>query len=475
MATANAEIEVSVSVIDATPAATVARLDEYLGAWAIESTRGLGMFDMIQKMNLGQHIQTTEKPRPSTREMVKALEIRAMEDDSLDDMLGTDEDSEDIDAEQLAAGGQVVTVAVVTICGTLMKQASSFDDSTSLVMLKRRIREVAADPQYAGIILKIDSPGGTVAGTPEAAQAIAEAATVKPVLAFCEDLTASAAYWLASQADEIYANHGTCEVGSIGVFIGTYDYSEASAKAGIKAKVYATGKLKGTGFPGTEITADQDEYLQGIVDHTQTYFVAAVAAGREVSPATVTDGWTTGGVFPADKAADMGLIDGIKTWENCLARMGELIAQRSGEMGRGIPAELKGAQTMSTTSTSAAPPTGTAAAPVIDPRAEMKTFVSAFGPKGAEYYADGKTFAEAQVEYRRATEAQLAQLEAENVKLTALVTQLRGEAKPVTADIPAVAGDPSKPAAKDTKSLAGKVGANIAAAANLFKTAQATK
>src|SRR5690606_27173335 len=113
---------------------------------------------------------------------------------------------------QIEPGG----VATVVIDGMMMKGDSSFG-GTSTVRTRRAIRGAAADPNVRAIALRISSPGGHVHGTPELAAEVKAAAATKPVHAFAEDIMASAAYWVASQARSISVNP-TGEVGSIGVF-----------------------------------------------------------------------------------------------------------------------------------------------------------------------------------------------------------------------------------------------------------------
>jgi ClpP class serine protease len=103
--------------------------------------------------------------------------------------------------------------------------------------------------------LDIDSPGGTVAGTPELAAAVSALDQKKPVYAFSSGLMASAAYWIASQARAIYATP-SAQVGSIGVVQAVVDRSAAINAAGIKVEVFSVGKYKAMGAPGTPLTDD---------------------------------------------------------------------------------------------------------------------------------------------------------------------------------------------------------------------------
>lgn len=202
------------------------------------------------------------------------------------------------------------SVAVIDIA-SVMTKAGSWWGGPGTAQIRQDIRRAAADPNVSGIMLAIDSPGGTVAGTADLAADVREARRSKPVYAQIEDLGASAAYWVASQASAVFANDPTALVGSIGTLLTVYDMSEAAKREGVEAVVFATGELKGTGLPGAPVTEAQRQYLQGVVNATQTYFDAAVKNGRGLSAAELA-AVRTGGVFPAATALDLKLIDGIQ-------------------------------------------------------------------------------------------------------------------------------------------------------------------
>jgi len=208
-------------------------------------------------------------------------------------------------------------VAVIELRGTLMKFVSSFDDGTSTVFAARMIREAARDPAVTAIMLAIDSPGGTVSGTNALAVAVAQAAKVKPLHAFVEDLAASAALWVGVQATTVTADE-VAKIGSIGVYGVVFDVSEMAAKKGIKVHVVSTGAFKGAGEPGTEITAEQLAEWQRLADGVNELFMAAVAKGRGLSMGLVRD-LADGRVHLAADAQDLGLIDGLGTFESAMA------------------------------------------------------------------------------------------------------------------------------------------------------------
>ncbi len=209
-------------------------------------------------------------------------------------------------------------IAIVNVEGTLMKHASSFSESSSTVVLRQTLRSLSNDPNVKGIALRIDSPGGTVAGTNELASEINKVRQSKPVWAYCNDLTASAAYWIASQCDHIEANE-TSLVGSIGTYCVVMDSSAAAAKAGFVVHVVRAGEFKGSGTPGTEITAEQLDQINAQVIGLNAFFLKAVEKGRSMSTEKVKE-LADGRVHIANEAQSLGLIDGVATFEDFFDR-----------------------------------------------------------------------------------------------------------------------------------------------------------
>jgi signal peptide peptidase SppA len=211
-------------------------------------------------------------------------------------------------------------VGFVSLLGVLSKGHNPFEGSSTL-QARRELRQAVGDPSVKAIVLLIDSPGGTVAGTQDLASDVREAAKIKPTIAHIDDLGASAAFWIASQASAIYANAPTALVGSIGTIMTLYDMSEAAAKAGIKPIVVSTGPMKSAGIPGTKVTAPQVSYLQKLANEMQSEFDAAVRSGRKKMKSADLAKARTGEVFTARRAIELNLIDGIQSLEKTIAEL----------------------------------------------------------------------------------------------------------------------------------------------------------
>jgi signal peptide peptidase SppA len=216
---------------------------------------------------------------------------------------------DDTFAPPRAKRGDDRSYAVVPIEGTIYKDQS--------VWIRQQVLALAADPDCGEIILKIDSPGGQIGGVADCATAVARAATEKPVTAFIEDLGASAAYWIASQARTVICNR-TAVVGSIGAFIAVADDSKFWQKLGIEWFVIKSGGLKGGGAEGVKISQEILDALQARVDALARVFVADVARGRQMSVKSVND-IADGRVFVGSAAQAAGLVDSIGTFDDVLA------------------------------------------------------------------------------------------------------------------------------------------------------------
>lgn len=220
-------------------------------------------------------------------------------------------DDVDRSAMEILEGG----VAVVPVQGPMQKGRSKFG-GCSTVDARRQIRTAARDEDVSSILLYVDSPGGTAAGTYELSEDIKAAAKVKPVLAQVVDHAFSAAMFAIAGATHISANEPG-EVGSIGTLAVLEDTSKKLDAEGVKLHVIRTGQLKGIGTPGTEISKEHLAHLEQVVLRAHRFFVGAIRDGRGLSPAQledVLDGRTMG----AEEAQTLGLIDSIRSLDETL-------------------------------------------------------------------------------------------------------------------------------------------------------------
>jgi len=206
------------------------------------------------------------------------------------------------------------TTAIVPISGVLLKTVPMWVRwwglaATGYDEIQQMIGAAVNNGAVENIRLQIDSPGGQVDGLVEAADAIFAARQSKTVTATIEDLGASAAYWLASQAENITAGRNT-EVGSIGIYSVYVDYSKMADDMGAKVIVIRSGPHKGMGVTGAPITDEQVAAVQKIIDAMADNFIGAVSAGRGMESDRVKE-LATGQLWIAADAKKRGLIDEV--------------------------------------------------------------------------------------------------------------------------------------------------------------------
>lgn len=213
-------------------------------------------------------------------------------------------------------------VAVIPITGVLVPRASMMTEisgGTSLQKVGAAIDAAAADPAISAIVLDVDSPGGSVSQVTETAAKIRAARESKRVVAVANGTAASAAYWLASQADEVVASPSSL-VGSIGVLSAHENHQAAEEQRGVQTTFVHAGRYKVEGHPLGPLEDDARAELQRMVDDFYGMFVADVARGRGVSAATVRADYGEGRVFPAKRAMAAGMVDRIDTLEATIGR-----------------------------------------------------------------------------------------------------------------------------------------------------------
>ena len=206
-------------------------------------------------------------------------------------------------------------IATIRIHGTVGRRMSVLQyllGGVPTEILLSDVNRALSDPQVKGILLYIDSPGGTVDGTKELADRIYDGRSQKPVFSFAEGEMASAAYWLGSSAHKVFAER-TAIVGSIGVVAAHYDFSGFDEKLGVKRTYIYNGKYKRIANDAEPLSDEGRAYLQGIVDDYYGIFVEDVERNRETLSQKDILGMESK-VYIADKALKERLIDGTGTY-----------------------------------------------------------------------------------------------------------------------------------------------------------------
>ena len=181
------------------------------------------------------------------------------------------------------------------------------------VQIAAALDECASDPSIAAVLLEINSPGGTVSGFADIAQAADRLnASGKQIAVLAHERLCSAAYWLAcrvAKSTGVIVATQTATVGSIGICIMAFDTSRAYEDAGVKVIPITTGTMKAAGADGVPISDSVVAMYQTLADETYTKFSADVAAARGISVDDVTA--LQGAALSADQGMAAKLIDGI--------------------------------------------------------------------------------------------------------------------------------------------------------------------
>lgn len=255
----------------------------------------------------------------------------------------TDAERERLQAAARAAANVTGGVAVLSLRGLITPRPSFLSvllgGGGGLEAFRGALREAVASDDVAAIILDVDSPGGSTDLVPETAADIRHARASKPVIAVANTWAASAAYWLAAQADEVVVTPSG-EVGSIGVFTLHEEFSGMDERLGITTTLISAGKYKTEANPYEPLSDEARQALQDKVDEFYRLFVADVAQGRGVTAGTVRGGFGEGRMVSAKQAVTEGMADRIDTLEATIARVvGNPARARRAETPRteGIP------------------------------------------------------------------------------------------------------------------------------------------
>lgn len=220
------------------------------------------------------------------------------------------------------AGGQV---AVIPLHGAITPRMSLlsmlFGGSGGLESFGECFSDALDDDDVEAIVIDIDSPGGVIDLVPEMAAQILAARGSKPIVAVANTMAASAAYWIASAADELVVTPSG-QVGSIGVYTIHEDFSKMEQMMGISTTIISAGPFKTDGNPYEPLSRGALAAMQDQVDTLYGMFTDAVAAGRGVKAAGVRAGFGEGRLVLAGQALQLKMVDRVETLGQTIARLG---------------------------------------------------------------------------------------------------------------------------------------------------------
>jgi protease-4 len=210
----------------------------------------------------------------------------------------------------MAAGGKISGgshTAVVDVKGIIISGGEA--DAESII---KSLNTAAEDPKTKGIVLRINSPGGSPVQSSYIYKAIKDIKTTHPtmpVYAVVEDLCASGGYYIASAADKIFVNESSI-VGSIGVVMNGFGFTEAMKTLGVERRLYTAGSHKGFMDPFSEVNPNERKHVQSMLNDIHQEFIQAVKSGRGERLVDNPELFS-GLVWAGTESIRLGLTDGI--------------------------------------------------------------------------------------------------------------------------------------------------------------------
>ena len=182
--------------------------------------------------------------------------------------------------------------------------------------LIRNIIEFRDNNSVKAVILRIDSPGGSVGPSQEIYNEVVKLQKIKPVVVSMGSVTASGGYYIAAPAKRLFANPGSI-TGSIGVIMSFPNYEGLMEKVGVSSVVVKSGKFKDIGSASRPFGDDERKLMQALIDDVHSQFVEAVSLGREM-PAEKVREISDGRIFSGRQALSVGLIDELGGFQDAV-------------------------------------------------------------------------------------------------------------------------------------------------------------
>lgn len=204
-------------------------------------------------------------------------------------------------------------VGIVQLNGPIMDESQVGAQGVSPDAIAS-MTEQAQDDRMDAIIYEINSPGGSVVASKDAARAVEQADV--PTICLMKDTAASGAYWLATRCDHIVADSATI-TGSIGASAAYLEFSGLMEEFGVEYMNLTSGELKDMGSPYRELTEEEHDRFAHILDSIHDEFVQSVADNRDMSIEEVEEA-ATGEIFLGADAKEMGLVDTLGSHDEAI-------------------------------------------------------------------------------------------------------------------------------------------------------------
>jgi len=229
--------------------------------------------------------------------------------------------------EEYVSGEGSNKVAVIPVQGAIASADSSLGGAQPTVTpegLADALAQAADDTGVRAVVLEVNSPGGGVTASDEMHQSIVDFKknTDKPVVVSMGDTAASGGYYISTAADEIVANETTL-TGSLGVIFQLNNFEELADKYGYKQVVIKSGEFKDIGNAFRQITPEEREIFQSLVDESYAEFVDVISSGRGIPEDRVRE-IADGRIYSGQRAKELGLVDSFGGLDEASAEAREL-------------------------------------------------------------------------------------------------------------------------------------------------------
>jgi protease IV len=213
-------------------------------------------------------------------------------------------------------------VAIVRVEGPILSgdQPDLISGSAVSGRVVQNLKAAAEDDDVKAIVLRIDSPGGSVTGSAQIYEAIKE--LDKPVVASMAATAASGGYYISAPADFIMARPDTV-TGSIGVIVTLFNAQELLRELGVEVITITSGDNKALGSLWEELTPEQRVILDEFVDEAFTEFIRIIVEGRDLSRQEVR-ALADGRIYTGRQALANGLVDDLGDFDEAVAKAAEL-------------------------------------------------------------------------------------------------------------------------------------------------------
>ncbi|MBI3994824.1 MAG: signal peptide peptidase SppA [Nitrospirae bacterium] len=225
--------------------------------------------------------------------------------------------------EKRVAGSGKDKIVLVDLTGVISEEekgSSLAPEPNPVARIKEELKMASRDPAVKAVVLRINSPGGTVTASDliHHELEVFKKQTGKKVIASILDLGASGGYYVAAAADRIMA-HPTTVTGSIGVIMLSVNVEGLLEKIGVTGTSIKSGDKKDMGSPLRPMTPEERQLFQGVINQMYDRFVSVVAAGRKNLSLDQVKRAADGRIYTAQQALDLGLVDRIGYLDDALA------------------------------------------------------------------------------------------------------------------------------------------------------------